>query len=262
MVQLMNHFGDDSRFANSEAARRRQWFIKARQDKAQREEILDRAEDSMLMTAIAVAVATDIQIAEFEIRLDAYDEATIKALELNSQQLEEVQKQLLLLDRQIEEMLDQAYVMEDGRRVFLTKDGTKVYDENGVEVSPDELDFNLIGPNRRKWESYTELQEERNSLGDEYERLKQERQKILEFQEKTDAARERVAEGGLTKDELDDLDKELADAVPPSVKKHMPGFDTTDNAPDLKSSFTTPVKLNSSLPKDMGAAIKAAPIPE
>lgn len=70
--------------------------------------------------------------------------------------------------------------------------------------------------------------------------LEAERQAIVEFQEKVDAAGERLSEGDISEAGLDDLDAELSEAMPPSIRKHIPGFDTADNAADLQSEFRKP----------------------
>ncbi len=223
MIQLSEHFGNDSRYS-PEAARRKQWFIKARQDKAHQEDLTERAADNATAFGVSAIVATEIQIEQFEAKLDVYDEATVKALMLNQEKLDAV-------NAQIEDMLERAYVMEDGRRVFKTEDGSQVFDENGKEVTQDELDFSAIDPNNPTWESYKPVHDEKT-------RILQEREQIHAFQEKVDAARERVADGEISKPDLDDLDAELADAMPPSVKTHVSGFDTAGNAAAAKTAFT------------------------
>ena len=223
MIQLAEHFGDDSRGAHSEQLQRKRWFIKARHDRQQRELLDDRVDENLTAFASAAVLATEIQIEEFQAKLDTYDEATVIALIENQEQLDAVNAHLL-------EMLERAYVMEDGRRVFKTADGTQVFDEFGKEITPDELDFDLIRPDQPTWESFSERKAQQ-------QQLEVQRKQILEFQERVDKARERVDEGKITKSELDDLDAELADAVPPSVKAHMPGFDTTENAPVARTAF-------------------------
>jgi len=261
LVQLVEHFGNDSRFGNTEAAQRRQWFIKAKQDNARREELLDQAEDTMLATAAIVAQATEIQIVEFEAQLDQYDQATIKALNENRIRIDEVKARLEELDVQIQDMLARAYVMDDGRRVFLTEDRKQAFDQDGNEITPDELDFDLIGSDRPSWESYSGATEEANIVERELERLEQERQEIHDFQDKVDAARDRLDEGDITKDELDALDAELADAMPLSVRKHTSGFDTTENAPDLKTNFTAPANPAKAA-QSIDAELDSAPMPQ
>ncbi|MBL4755877.1 MAG: hypothetical protein JKY52_20070 [Flavobacteriales bacterium] len=228
MIQLGEHFKTDDRSRHSDWLRQQRWFIKSKHEQVRRDDIADKQEQSMLSLAADIIMATEIQIEKFKVKLDAYDEATVKALMENSQALD-------LINAQLEEMLERAYVMEDGRRVFKTEDGTQVFDEFGKEVLPDELDFAAIDPESPTWESYQPIFSER-------EQLLVERRQILEFQEKVDAARERVDGGDISKTDLDELDADLLEIMPSSVKAHVPGFDTSDNAPAVKTAFTANAK--------------------
>lgn len=224
MIQLGEHFKTDDRSRHSDWLRQQRWFIKSKHEQVRRDDIADKQEQSMLSLAGDVMMATEIQIEKFKVELDVYDEATVKALMENRQALD-------LVNAQLEDMLERAYVMEDGRRVFKTEDGTQVFDESGKEISRDELEFDRITPDMPTWEAFSEGVERLDNL-------ETERGQILEFQEKVDAARERVADGKITKEELDDLGSELSNATPASVKRHMPGFDAADNAPAAKAAFT------------------------
>ena len=137
-------------------------------------------------------------------------------------------------------MLDQAYVMDDGRRVFKSEDGSYVIDEHGQRVSPDELDFDLISRDKPTAEQYRAGLDARQSL-------LQEKKKILEFQEKLDDAREKIEDGDLSKQELDDLDAELNAAMPQSVKRHAAHIAPDDQTPDLASDSPEPEQSNQSI---------------
>ena len=206
MVAIREHFRSEGQGRESEWARQRKWFIKARHDHQRREEIADKHEDGVAALAAETVMATQAQIERFEVKLDSYDQATVAALMENQELLDAVQ------DR-ISDMLAQAYVMEDGRRVFGTEDGTQVFDEFGVEVGADELDPLLVGDQHPTWEAYAA---ERASE----QALIAERGEILEFQERLDAAREQVAEGDITVSDLEELDAELLDIMPDSVRAH------------------------------------------
>lgn len=225
MIQLGEHFRTDDRSRHSDWLRQQHWFIKARHDQVRREEITEQLEEDFAAFATDVAMASQVRIAEFEARLDAYDEATVKALMEN-------QKALDLVNTQLEEMLDRAYVLEDGRRVFKTEDCTQVFDEFGKEVTFSELDSDQITPDMPTWEQASPFFERKRQL-------ELERTQIHEFQEKVDAARERVADGEIPEAELEELDAELAGAMPPSVKAHIPGSPVVENAPKAKEAFTT-----------------------
>ncbi len=157
----------------------------------------------------------------------------------------------------IQDMLDRAYVMEDGRRVFLTEDQTQAFDENGTEVTRDEFDFGLVPKNSPTWETIMRARSGKDTLLADYKATNIERKQILEFQEKVDAARERVADGEISNDELDDLGADLSEATPASVKKHVSGFSSADYAPNAKSAFSA-----STNPANIGpaAAPEQAPV--
>jgi len=224
MSQLGEHFVSDDRSRHSEWLQHQQWFIKARRDHERKEEAADNLQDDILALAAEVILATEIQIEEFKVKLDAYDEATVIALMENQELLDAVNAQL-------HSMLERAYVMDDGRRVFKTEDGTQVFDEFANEVKRDELDFDLISPGSPTWEQRLELLGKRDQLTSE-------REQILEFQEKLDHAREQVVDSKISISELDDLDAELADAMPPSVKAHLSESAAAAKAPNIKSAFT------------------------
>lgn len=225
MVRLGEHFRRDERSRHSEWLRQRQWFIKAKEDKERRERLEEQVDDDLGSLAMSAVAATTIEIERFEAKLDSYDEATVIALMENQEALD-------FVNTQISALLDRAYVIEDGRRVFKSQDGSFVIDENGENVTRDEVDFDAIGPDRPTAEEYLHFLGRRNSLVNE-------RSQIIEYQEKVDAARERIAEGDITKDELDELDAELADVMPPSVKAHVPGMNQGDEDITLKTEFSS-----------------------
>ena len=237
MIQLMEHFGDDARHDKSEAARRRKWFIKARQDKARQEEIEDAAETSAISTIATVALATDYQIEQFQIRLHRYDAAVTEAILENDEQLKFIRERLRLVEQRIQQMLDEAYVLEDGRRVFKSEDGTYVIDEHGQDVAPEEVDFDLI-PNTVTAESYMEKrQQQREALKVEQE-LVEERDQLHHAQDLIREKEEALESGKTTEQDLEEFDKEIFDALPASAKAKLPNdMNPVANAPDIKSSF-------------------------
>jgi len=238
MIRLSDHFANKERNRHSEQLRQKQWFIKARQDREHREMLEDRMDENLAAFATSVIVASELDILHVVAKLDVYDEAVIKALEKNRIATDELMLQLADVDVRIQSMLDRAYVMEDGRRVFLTRDRTQAFDEHGTEVPRNELDFDLVPHTTPTWEDVSTAISERNEIRQDYDRLTQERADILEFQEKVDAARDRITEGSMAKSELDDLDAELADAVPPSVKAQTADIDNANSIPAVKTEFS------------------------
>ncbi len=227
MVALGEHFRTEGPGRASEWARQRQWFIKAKHDHQRREEIADRAEDSAL-TAVAAAttLATTAQIKAFEVKLDTYDAATVEALMDNQELLDAIDQRLEIIRQQKQGLLDHAYILEDGRRVFKAEDGSFVIDEDGQDVSTDEVDFDLInGPSA---EGYMSVLSAEAELEEQRETTVQQRSDILEIQEKLDEAREEIADGEITEAELEDLDAELMELMPTSVRKNVTGMEVSE----------------------------------
>jgi hypothetical protein len=77
----------------------------------------------------------------------------------------------------------QAYVLPDGRHLFNTNDGQRVFGESGAQLKREELDPGLVGDKLPKWEAMKPQLDARHDL-------EQERGKLLEFQAKVDKARE------------------------------------------------------------------------
>ena len=184
MVAIREHFRSEGPGRESEWARQRRWFIKARHDHQRREDVAEKLEESTSVAGmVATVTAPPASIQQFETTLTDYETATVAALLTNEEKMSLVQSALDVL-------LAQAFVMDDGRRVFMTEDGTQVFDDDGIEVSPEELDFDLIPPDAPKWETYAPQLKE-------FDRLRSEKQALLDYQSKLDNAREAVASGDL-----------------------------------------------------------------
>lgn len=212
-----------SAVARSASWRQRQELFREQADRKRRQ---DKADDRMddafeaLSTAVLASVA---EIDAFEDRLDDYDTAVVEALEDNRLELQNS-------DERLEEMLANAYVLEDGRRVFKTGDGVRVFDEFGNEVDPSTVSPEEIADFHTKWEPFkAELDINRE--------LQAERADLLEYQDRLDEARSELENGDLTTDDLDALEDGLLSGMPSAVREHMPGQAELD-APDLKSSFS------------------------
>jgi hypothetical protein len=226
MAELLRDFTNINR-ASSELARQHVWFIKAKYDQQKREDVLEQKEQGALSLANEVLLATEIQLRAFNVKLDEYEVATTAALMENQKQLEFVTEQINL-------MLAQAYVMQDGRRVFKTEDGTQVFDEFGEEVSSDELDFDLIPDDAPSWEIYSQAKSQEN-------RLNLEREQLIDYQEKLDDARDLVSEGDISEAELAELEAGLDKMMPLAVRSQLPPIENADKAPEVSQAFTASV---------------------
>lgn len=144
----------------------------------------------------------------FRVELDSYDTATIAALQENERELAAVRERL-------DGLLLKAHVLPDGRRVFKTEDGRRVFDEFGSELDVTTIDPDLIGDERPRWESYQPYFERSQELT-------LERDEILEYQSRLDAARERIDAGEISREEFDELRDELKTAMPDAVRAQVP----------------------------------------
>ncbi|MCE8006407.1 hypothetical protein [Aestuariivita sp.] len=122
---------------------------------------------------------------------------------------------MALVQAEKDALLEQAYVMEDGRRVFRTEDGGQVFDEFGQEVGAMEIDPMMIPDTAPTWETYS-------VPFNEEIRLQAERTQILEYQQQLDDAREALESGDITKAELEDLQTSLAEDMPDAVRVQLP----------------------------------------
>ncbi|MDJ0826417.1 MAG: hypothetical protein QNJ16_13005 [Rhodobacter sp.] len=222
-----------------EADRRRRREVKrARDEKEKRDDLEDAAKDSATAFAAAVAFsppAPPERLVEFEAELTEFDIAVVKALMKNEEAIAEV-------TQRIDALLAQAFVMPDGRRVFRTEDGTRVFDEFGEEVSADEIDPAAIDTRAPTWEEFQALQVERAELVDERDRLH-------DFQTKLDEARVEISDGEISDAELDALEAELADIMPDAVRDEVPGIASTTPAPNLTPAFSGSVAPSTDAPR-------------
>ena len=98
-----------------------------REERTRREKQERLESDESQFIDMAVSFASISQVQEFYAELDVYNAATITALDENRKQLDAVEERL-------EDLLSKAHVLPDGRRVFKSEDGQRVFDENGAEL--------------------------------------------------------------------------------------------------------------------------------
>jgi hypothetical protein len=196
------------RGANETAHRLAVWNQLQKEKETDRKAKTDQMDNQTDIIDLAMNLATTEQIEIFQSRLDVYDAATVEALQRNTEALE-------ALEEKMEPLLDNAYQLEDGRRVFKTRDGTQVFDENGQAVSRSDVDPNDIHDGYTNWDVFKPYFHEKVNLMED-------RQKIHEFQDNLDHARDRSDVKGFTQKELNELDDELKDMMPDTVKVGVP----------------------------------------
>jgi len=205
---------------------------KQRKDREDRERREDIADDIDMVVSV---LATESEIAEFAVTLDTYDAATIEALQENDEALREVREEL---DR----MLELAYVLPDGRRVFKTEDGLRVFDENGVEVT--DFDPEEIEDSRPRYEAFLEATKRDQQLVEE-------RNELFEYQSDLDEARERLDDDDLTHEELEELKAALERDKPDAVKRAL--GEETEPAPVIEGEAEfDPALLSPLRPRPLG----------
>ena len=217
-LRVFNRLARERRQHDLEHVKRRE---KHRKEEAERE----GDEDVLAFAALAFQAA---EIERLRTRITEYDAATVEALQRNTEEL-------AAAEARVQAMLDNAFALPDGRRVFRTENGQQVFDEFGDKVSEDKLDPDVIPEHRTSWEDYEEAVEEG-------ERVRDERQDLIDYQERLDDARDRLDEGGLTEDELDDIAADLEASMPSAVREELrtpdegarPGNQPDDSAPGIE----------------------------
>lgn len=167
--------------------------------------------EAVLTTMLVIGPGPET-IRQYEVRLGYHQEAVILALQ-------ESQERLDLSEERLQALRDEAYVTEDGRRVFRSEDGTWVIDETGALVEVDELDPDVIADHRPSAETWLEAVEENRAL-------QEQRQDLVDYQSALDDAQDRLSAGGLSNEDLAELDDLLSNA-PTAVRARLP---TTDPA--------------------------------
>ncbi|WP_299971716.1 hypothetical protein [uncultured Roseobacter sp.] len=184
----------------------------------------EQAESSNLLTALLVTGDTRYaaRLQELNERVGYHQNATIEALLDNQERLDEMQERL-------DHLLATAYELPDGRKVFETEDGQRVFDQHGNALSLSEIDPDQIPDHHPSWETWT-------SANDANDALRQERQELLAYQDKLDQAQTLIDQGGLSADDFDDLDNLMTSNVPDAVRARLPASDPAFKAPQASTS--------------------------
>lgn len=221
------------RGADREAHRRAVVQHREQQERERRQKQDEHRNDLSDIADLSATIITNEQAETFRAELNTYDAATVDALLANEKALDAINDQL-------EAVLLQAHVLEDGRRVFKTEDGTQVFDEFGVELGAETISPDEIDDNRPTWEEFSDLLHQRDALHNE-------RTDLLDFQGELDEAREQLDGGEMTQDEYDRLRERLANDAPESVLARL-GHDAPGPAASVPpQDFAAPVNLDADL---------------
>lgn len=211
------------RGANEEAYRRALHQHKTAQERERRQKQDEARNDTADLGDLAATMVTAEQAEVFRLELDAYQVATIEALEINREALDSARERLA-------ETLEEAHTLDDGRRVFKSEDGLHVIDEFGNQVSSDIITPEEIPNSAPSAEEF--LQQRLNVSA-----LETQQTELLDYQSDLDDAVERLDSGKLTVSEYDDLRADLRDAAPEAVRAGIPGMEVTEAEPSTNPTL-------------------------
>lgn len=207
------------RGANEQAYRLFQWQQRDHQNRERRQKQEASEDQTSELLDVALTFATSEELEAFSLELETYDVAAIEALQENAAQIERVEDRL-------EQMLQQAHQLPDGRRVFKTEDGFRVFDEHGDELESSTFDPDQIPDDRIRWETYAQEMET-------HQNLIQERSELLEYQEKLDFGRDELDAGDITAGDFDAMQEDLRSSMPDTVRSRIPGMEVS-TSPELE----------------------------
>lgn len=165
-----------------------------------------KAADALMMARLADPAYQALS-AQINADLDLMDEASVRALQ-------EIEEELAELRRVRERMLEQAYRDEQGRRIFMTEDGTAAYYEDGTKVTDGDLERHreqLRG--RPTWE-------EMQRFDRRQEELSAERDQIHRYDAERERLRDDLREGKIPQEEAVRREKEIEEAMPERMRVH------------------------------------------
>ncbi len=187
---------------------------------------------------------------QYDAKLNAYDEAVTHAL------IEHLER-LQILEARHAELLVDASALEDGRKVFKSKDGTFVIDENGDVVGADIVDPASIPDELTSAEDYRSsldrIMAEKAIGADLYSAQSQidvAREKSKLVSEKLNEAKDASDQDGISIQELEDFEAELEavmpselPSLPASAMKHLSGVHNAKAIPNAKTEFAKPANM-------------------
>lgn len=173
-----------------------------------------RATDAWLQMARLNDPVYQAMSARINEDFDRMDEASVLALQ-------EIEQELLDLQRERERVLEHAYRDEQGRAIFMTQDERAAYYQDGLKLSEDEfaaMRDRLRG--RPSWESW-------QGASDRREQLFAERDQIHAHEASRSELRDELARGSVSAEEAEIRAQEIADAMPERVRRKfesLPGY--------------------------------------
>ncbi|MEM1149528.1 MAG: hypothetical protein AAGI03_03090 [Pseudomonadota bacterium] len=212
--------------AQQEAFRRQADRIATRKEKADAEKM-----DTGDLVAVAiVSNATAEQVRRLSVRTDLHQQLVIEALQENREALDQSQEAL-------DALLEEAHMLEDGRRVFESRDGTRVVDEFGQVVAP-----SIVRPEEiEDWRPDAETYLERR---DAHMALIREQRELLEYQQELDRMDQQIASGNLSQEELQRMETFMDDNAPAAIRAKLPETDPASRRLSGSTEMVDPSRTN------------------
>lgn len=239
-----------SKGANDAANQRVLWQLRQQQENTKKANPAQQREAEAESAADFVMSIINVEQAELlQSEIDKFQEASVAAIMAYDEEIGRV-------ETEIAQMLSNAYVLEDGRRVFKTEDGLRVFDEHGNELDIDVVDPDQIGNDRPRWERFQETEER-------LKQLRLERTEINEFQDKLDQTQERLDRGELTEQEFDDLREDIYNSAPQAVRDiaGQSGLEFGNDQPSITADTPHPDAAASEIEINLDDELASLPIP-
>ena len=131
--------------------------------------------------------------------------------------LEDIQRQKEEAALQLEDIRANALVLSDGRRVYFTRDGSKLFDDDGQEVT----EQNIIEEAREEQERNPNASshEDNTEAKDNFQTARDKEEEIFKKLQELEELKTRMEKGEMTQGELDAKTQEIMEGMSPEVRK-------------------------------------------
>lgn len=276
MIRAHAHFGRSDRERLQEWYRHQRHLMQVRHDKQRKQQKADDDVAEADLIALAITLATSEQISTFTVRLDKFDqrldtyhEASVEALLEANEQLDLVRERLKQVRTDLDIMRKDAFELEDGTSIFLSEDETWAIDIEGNEIDIETVPIELMSPEAKIANEYLKKLGAENALVSQEDKLEQKIDAIHEFDQKRAEMAERSGDirtelegGDITTEklealeaELDAMDAELLEVMPPSVQARMNGVTPGITIPNVNSEFGEKARHGTSVSEGVAATV-------
>ncbi len=149
--------------------------------------------------------------ADLQARMEALRESVALADAASYEALMEARERFEQAQQEMKTLQNNAHVLPDGRRVYLSEDGSYAIDEDENRLTEDEMA-------QVEWEAGHTTAEQYREGRNKLDGARQEVDKIQGYRDRLEAAREKLENGeGLSEEELDGLEDDIT-SMPDAVR--------------------------------------------